>query len=70
MIEVLAPNEVVTVSYGYDEEKLGVSIRDQCGTITSDEVLYEIASIKAEDKKRFPFGVKKMALAKPASPPN
>ncbi len=39
-IEVLEPNEYVTVRYGKDSERVGISITDQGGRITADEVLY------------------------------
>lgn len=40
VIKTLPPNETVTVTYGRDHEKLGVSIRDQGGSMTADEILY------------------------------
>jgi DNA-binding response OmpR family regulator len=39
-IPALLPEEFVTVTYGRDAEKLGVSIVDQGGRITTDEVMY------------------------------
>lgn len=39
-IEQLEPEEFVTITYGVDSEKLGVSIMDQGGRITADEILY------------------------------
>ncbi len=40
VIEKLPPEEYVTITYGYDDERMGVSIRDQGGTMSADEVLY------------------------------
>jgi DNA-binding NarL/FixJ family response regulator len=40
VINQLAPEEQVIVTYGADHEKVGVAIRDQGGTVSADEVLY------------------------------
>jgi len=40
VIEALSPHEEVIVSFGADEEKLGVSIRDCGGTITAENILF------------------------------
>ncbi len=40
VIETLDDHEKVMITYGYDEEKIGISIKDQGGSITADEVLY------------------------------
>lgn len=40
VIDALPPEECVIVTYGADEDKVGISIRDQGGSITADEVLY------------------------------
>jgi two-component system, NtrC family, response regulator HydG len=40
VIEQLAPDEVVHVTYGADDDKLGISILDQGGNIEADDILY------------------------------
>jgi anti-sigma regulatory factor (Ser/Thr protein kinase) len=40
VIESLSPSQEVTVTYGKDDDKIGVSIRDQGGTIKPDEIIY------------------------------
>ena len=40
VIEHLPPDQQIIVTYGYDQEKLGISIRDQGGNMTPDDVLY------------------------------
>lgn len=42
VIEALSPHEEVVVSFGVDEDKLGVSIRDCGGTITAEDILFWI----------------------------
>jgi anti-sigma regulatory factor (Ser/Thr protein kinase) len=39
-IEALDPAEYVTIRYGRDQERIGVSIRDNGGRITAEEVMY------------------------------
>jgi DNA-binding NarL/FixJ family response regulator len=41
-IEALEPHEYVTVSFGFDRNRLGVSILDQGGRLTPEDVLYWI----------------------------
>jgi CheY-like chemotaxis protein len=40
VIETLEPHEKVIITYGVDEDKLGISIRDQGGSVSADEILY------------------------------
>lgn len=40
VIEHLAPSEAVHITFGYDQEKLGVSIRDSAGSISAEEIIY------------------------------
>ncbi len=40
VIETLAPEEQVVITFGYDFEKLGISILDKGGSVTADEILY------------------------------
>ncbi len=40
IIDELKPEEQVIISYGFDDEKLGLSIRDQGGSMSADEILY------------------------------
>ncbi|MGE0199608.1 MAG: ATP-binding protein [Candidatus Melainabacteria bacterium] len=39
-IDALAENEIVTVSHGMDEDTIAISISDQGGRITTEEILY------------------------------
>ena len=40
VIEQLPPQHRVVITYGVDSEKLGISIRDQGGSITADDIMY------------------------------
>lgn len=40
VIDELPPEEQVVITYGVDDEKLGISIRDHGGSVTADEILY------------------------------
>ncbi len=40
VIEALTSEETVSITYGRDDEKLGVSICDKGGTMTADEILF------------------------------
>lgn len=40
VIEQLEPLEEVTVTYGFDDEKLGISVRDQGGSLNPEQVLF------------------------------
>jgi DNA-binding NarL/FixJ family response regulator len=40
VIEALTPDEVVTLTYGRDSQRIGVSISDQKGQISAQDILY------------------------------
>ncbi|MGD9580635.1 MAG: response regulator [Vampirovibrionia bacterium] len=40
IIQELTPDEIVEIHYGWDEEKLGISITDHAGKLNKDNVLY------------------------------
>jgi len=40
VIEALSPSQEVTITYGKDDDKIGVAVRDQGGKVTPDEIIY------------------------------
>lgn len=40
LITQLDPNDIVDIYYGWDSEKLGISVIDKAGKLTRDEILY------------------------------